>query len=72
MGKPIFLLQSTSSYKNLSELGFNIHATDSLAEMSAAEFAQVITSQDSTNQQLMQSHFTEAALAPKWYKQLSE
>ena len=72
MGKPIFLLRSTSSYKNLSELGFNIYATDSLADMSAKEFAQVITAQDSTNQQLMQSHFTEAALAPKWHKHLSE
>jgi len=66
MGKPLFLLGSTSSYTNLSALGFELHKTDSLADISFNQLSNLTNEFNSNNANLMQQHFTEAALAPKW------
>lgn len=66
MGKPLFLLGSTSSYTNLSALGFKLHKTDSLDDISFNELTNLTNEFNSNNANLMQQHFTEAALAPKW------
>lgn len=66
MGKPLFLLGSTSSYNNLSALGFKLHKTDLLADLSFNELTNLTNEFNSNNANLMQQHFTEAALAPKW------
>lgn len=66
MGKPLFLLGSTSSYTNLSALGFKLHKTDSLAGISFNELTNLTNEFNRNNANLMQQHFTEAALAPKW------
>lgn len=66
MGKPLFLLGSTSSYANLSALGFKLYKTDFLATMRFSELAYLTSTLGSNNANLMQQHFTETALAPKW------
>lgn len=70
MGKPLFLLGSTSSFTNLSALGFKLHKTDLLADLSFNELAYLTSTFDSNNANLMQQHFTEAALAVQWRKTL--
>ncbi|WP_282131539.1 TDP-N-acetylfucosamine:lipid II N-acetylfucosaminyltransferase [Pseudoalteromonas aliena] len=66
MGKPLFLLASTSSYSNLTSLGFDVYKTQTLTALSFDELAQLASKQNSKNADLMQQHFTEQALAPKW------
>lgn len=66
MGKPIFIPNTTSSFDNLTSLGFNIFTTQSLSNFSYEELATNSSKPDQHNKSLMQSHFTEKALAPKW------
>ncbi|ODB36792.1 4-alpha-L-fucosyltransferase [Pseudoalteromonas sp. BMB] len=72
MAKPMFLLESTSSYKDLSALGFELQSTNQLGNMSEEQFDISVKSKSAKNQQLMNEYFTEEALLPRWQKQLSE
>ncbi|TMO67087.1 4-alpha-L-fucosyltransferase [Pseudoalteromonas aurantia] len=65
-GKPMFMLSTTTSFTNLTELGFEIDKTEFLSQLSVESFFEKAFSRSKANQQLMQSHFTEHALAPKW------
>jgi hypothetical protein len=66
MGKPLFLLGSTSSYSNLTALGFDVHKTETLAKLDFNALTLLASSQSNQNAHLMTQHFTEQALAPKW------
>lgn len=66
MGKPLYLLGSTSSYSNLSLLGFKVFKTEALAEVNFDQLLQLTNTQCNENAHLMTQHFTEQALAPKW------
>ncbi|WP_166419787.1 TDP-N-acetylfucosamine:lipid II N-acetylfucosaminyltransferase [Pseudoalteromonas sp. Z1A8] len=70
MGKPLFLLDGTSSYSHLSTLGFDIYKTQKLTKFTFTELAYLANKQESKNASLMQQHFTEDALAPKWQAML--
>jgi len=72
MGKPMFLLSNTSSYVDLSRLGFQLFATEQLAEYSVEQLYDLTTSNLAQNKTLMQEHFTEQALAPKWSALIAE
>ncbi|OUL57639.1 TDP-N-acetylfucosamine:lipid II N-acetylfucosaminyltransferase [Pseudoalteromonas ulvae] len=72
MGKPMFLMDNTTSYSNLQSLGFEVFASQSLSEYLFNQL-DVLTAQiNSQNQRLMQQHFTEQALAPKWSDMLNQ
>lgn len=66
MGKPMFLMASTSSFSNLSDLGFNVYSTESLCDIPFTEMCAMVLEKDENNTRLMSSNFTEQALAPKW------
>ena len=72
MGKPMFLLSNTSSYTYLTELGFEIHKTDEVASMNFSELKELINKDNNRNPDLMNQHFTEQALAPKWRDMLEQ
>ncbi|RZD21670.1 TDP-N-acetylfucosamine:lipid II N-acetylfucosaminyltransferase [Pseudoalteromonas sp. MEBiC 03485] len=72
MGKPMFLLSDTSSYNYLTELGFEIYKTDEVASMSYSELNNLISKDNNRNPDLMNQHFTEQALAPKWRNMLEQ
>jgi len=65
-GKPMFLCSSTSSFSNLSSLGFRVYPSEKLADYSYKSLCELLENTDNKNQQLMEQHFTENALAPKW------
>jgi hypothetical protein len=66
MGKTIFLRQSTSSYSNLSTLGFDINAFEGVSEIGFEQLEKIVELPNKNNQTLMAEHYTEQALAPKW------
>lgn len=72
MGKPMYLLSHTTSYTNLTGLGFEIKKTDDLAQTSFVDFASACQAYNDKNASLMQQHFTEEALAPKWLQVMSK
>ncbi|WP_085298072.1 TDP-N-acetylfucosamine:lipid II N-acetylfucosaminyltransferase [Cognaticolwellia mytili] len=71
MGKTIFLRRSTSSYSNLSALGFDVKAFEGLNEFNVEELKALVKSPNTNNQALMAEHYTEQALAPKWSKMVN-
>ena len=66
LNKSIFLRQSTTSFTSLSSLGFDVHATESLSELSFTQLLALREKMTEKNSILMDKHFTESALAPKW------
>jgi len=72
MGKPMFLCSSTSSFSNLNSLGFSVYATENLASTAFKQLVNLMETVNTDNQQLMEQHFTEQALAPKWSVFLNE
>jgi len=66
MGKAVFLRPTTSSYTNLSSMGFAVKSLDNLSDYTFAALTDLVKQVNSSDQTLMQQHFTEKALAPKW------
>ncbi len=66
MGKAVFLRATTSSYTNLSSMGFSVKSLDNLPDYSFAALTDLVKQVNASDQTLMQQHFTEQALAPKW------
>lgn len=71
MGKAMFLRGTTSSYSNLSALGFDVKAFETLPEFNLEQLSQLVIAPNTCNQGLMAEHYTEQALAPKWSKMLN-
>ncbi|MDP4982461.1 TDP-N-acetylfucosamine:lipid II N-acetylfucosaminyltransferase [Pseudoalteromonas tunicata] len=71
-GKPIFLNSTTTSFVNLASLGFEVGATEQLSSLSFAGLFTLLSKPNAVNQALMQNHFTEQALGPKWSAVLNE
>jgi len=66
MGKAVFLRPTTSSYTNLSSMGFAVKSLDNLSDYTFATLTDLVKQVNTSDQTLMQQHFTEKALAPKW------
>lgn len=71
MGKPMFLRSSTTSYANLSSLGFSVQSVEALSEFDFAKLSKLVKNPIVENQTLMEQHFTEKALAPRWSRMLN-
>lgn len=72
MGKPVYMREGTSSYQNFISLGFSINPFESLILTNIENISQQIASNNLSNQTLMNRHFTEEALAPKWSLMLND
>lgn len=72
MGKPIFLRSDTSSYQNFSSLGFGVSPLANLVNTSFIDLVALADKPNKSNQALMNNHFTEQALAPKWSQALND
>jgi dTDP-N-acetylfucosamine:lipid II N-acetylfucosaminyltransferase len=71
LGKRLYMREGTTSAINLKSLGF---ALESLSSLHNTTFSKLTTDKEhiqTTNQILMEQHFTEQALAPKWSKLLN-
>lgn len=66
MGKPLFLREHTSSFKNFKSLDFTVYGTESLTDYSFSQLTDLVKNKNKHNSTLMDLHFTEEALAPKW------
>ena len=65
-GKRLFLRRDTSSFDNLSALGFEVNQTEQLAKISIDSHRQSASRLNAENARLFESNFTEQALLPKW------
>jgi len=72
MGKPMFLRKQTSSYSNLQALGFEVYSTESLSAFSFEQLVDLSGSYNKVNASLIDAHFSEKALSPKWTALLNE
>jgi dTDP-N-acetylfucosamine:lipid II N-acetylfucosaminyltransferase len=72
MGKAIFLRPKTSSYSNLLSMGFAVKSLDNLSAYSFTALTDLVKQANISDQNLMQQHFTEQALAPKWSLMLND
>jgi dTDP-N-acetylfucosamine:lipid II N-acetylfucosaminyltransferase len=72
MGKNLYMRENTTSYINLNSLGFKVQSFAGLPQASFNELTQLKEHLQTTNQTLMEQHFTEQALAPKWSKSLNK
>jgi len=66
MGKPIFLKEATSSYRDLTSLGFDLGRTESFSALNFDQLNAMANIIQQKNQSLMKNSFSEQALAPKW------
>jgi len=72
MGKAMFLRSSISSFSNFTSLKFKVYATEDLQSYSFKDLCTLAENKNLHNVKLINSHFTEAALAPKWNVSLSK
>jgi len=66
MGKPLFLRENTTSFDNLRSLGFSVSSLSQLSGYDFEVFKKLCDLEGDENRTLMEKHFTEKALAPKW------
>jgi len=66
MGKQMFLRQQTSSFSNFKALDFDVYSTESLTDYSFEQLSDLVKVPSEHNSTLMDMHFTEHALAPRW------
>jgi len=66
MGKPMLLRESTSSYRNLTSLGFSLYGLEGLEQIDFETLTAMVKERRQHNIDLMKETYTEQALAPKW------
>ena len=71
MGKPMVLRESTSSFSNLSSLGFELSGLAILEQIDFETLQSLVNKKRSNNIELMRKTYTEQALAPRWSRVLN-
>ncbi|MDN4503152.1 TDP-N-acetylfucosamine:lipid II N-acetylfucosaminyltransferase [Alteromonadaceae bacterium BrNp21-10] len=71
-GQKIFIRSNTSSFKSLNKFGFNLFASEKIAEMEYSEFINSNLQDAQNNQELMERTFSEKALIPQWQQALQQ
>jgi len=65
-GKALFLRENTTSYQNFISLGFTVYALSDLTQYDILPLQTLVKNSNENNKKLMNEHFTEKTLAPKW------